>query len=96
MWEIPGSGRSSGEGHGTPVFLNGEYHGHISLVGYSPWGPKRVRQDWVTNICFNLPTTLANTIKFYTIFVLSTFGQPMKIWELYMEIGLNEVGDQAK
>ena len=50
----------------------------------------------MTNICFNLPTILANTITFYTIFVLSHFSQPMKIWELYMEIGLNEVGDQAK
>ena len=22
----------------TPVFLPGEFHGHRSLVGYSPWG----------------------------------------------------------
>ena len=24
----------------TPVFLLGEFHGHRSLQGYSPWGPK--------------------------------------------------------
>ena len=37
---IPGSGRSPGEGNGTPlpVFLTGEFHGQKSLVGYSPWG----------------------------------------------------------
>jgi len=26
----------------TPVFLPGEFHGQRSLVGYSPWGHKRV------------------------------------------------------
>ena len=24
----------------TPVFLPGEFHGEVSLVGYSPWGRK--------------------------------------------------------
>ena len=54
----PGSGRFPGEGNGwplesgrfpwrrkwqlTPVFLSGEFHGQRSLVGYSPWGRKRV------------------------------------------------------
>ena len=37
---IPGSGRSPGEGHGTPVFLPGKFHGQRSLVGYSPKGCK--------------------------------------------------------
>ena len=27
------------------VFLSGESHGWKSLVGYNPWGPKRVRHD---------------------------------------------------
>ena len=31
----------------TPVFLPGEFHGHRSLEGYSPWG-RRVRPDWAT------------------------------------------------
>ena len=32
----------------TPVFFPGESHGQRNLVGYSPWGCKRVRQDLVT------------------------------------------------
>ena len=44
------SGRSPREGNGnlTPVFLPGESNGQKSLAGYSPWGPKRVRQNLVT------------------------------------------------
>jgi len=39
---IPGSGRSPGEGNGTPnpVLLPGESHGWRRLVGYSPRGRK--------------------------------------------------------
>ena len=39
---IPGSGRSSGEGHGYPLqySLPGEFHGPRSLVGFSPWDHK--------------------------------------------------------
>ena len=32
----------------TPVFLTREFHGQRSLVVYSPWGHKRVRNDLVT------------------------------------------------
>ena len=32
----------------TPVFLPGKFHGQRSLVGYSPWGRKRVRYDLAT------------------------------------------------
>ena len=32
----------------TPVFLPGESHGQRSLVSYSPWGCKRVRQNLAT------------------------------------------------
>ena len=32
----------------TLVFLPGKSHGQWSLVGYSPWGCKRVRHDRVT------------------------------------------------
>ena len=47
---IPGPGRSFGEENGSPVpvFLMGKSHGQRSLVGYSPWGCKRVGQDLVT------------------------------------------------
>ena len=36
-WEIP-----------TPVFLPGKAHGQRNLVGYSPWGHKRVRHTLAT------------------------------------------------
>ena len=45
---ILGLGRSPGEGNGNPLqfsFLPGKYHGQRSLVGYSPWGHKRVGHD---------------------------------------------------
>ena len=32
----------------TLVFLPGKSHGQRSLVGYTPWGHKRVRHDLVT------------------------------------------------
>ena len=32
----------------TAVFLHGKSHGQKSLVGYSPWGCKRVGHDWAT------------------------------------------------
>ena len=32
----------------TPVFLPGEFHGQMSLAGYSPWG-RRVGDNRVTN-----------------------------------------------
>ena len=46
----PGLGRSLGEGkwQPTPVVLPGKSHGQRSLVDYSPWGRKRVRNDLVT------------------------------------------------
>ena len=37
---IPGSGKSPGEGNGTPVFLPGKSYGQTNMVGYSPWGRK--------------------------------------------------------
>ena len=48
---IPGSGRSPGEGNGNPLqysFFPRKSHGQRSLVGYSPWGCKRVGDDLVT------------------------------------------------
>ena len=32
----------------TPVFLPGKLHGQRSLVGYHPWGLKRVRLNCMT------------------------------------------------
>ena len=47
----PGSGRSPGEGNGN-LFLYScleNPHGQRSLVGCSPWGSQRVKQDCVIN-----------------------------------------------
>ena len=47
---IPGLGRSPGGGHGNPLQYSclENPHGQRSMVGYSPWGLKRVRQDCAT------------------------------------------------
>ena len=44
LGSIPGSGRSPGGGKWkpTPVFLPGKFHGQRSLLGYSPWGLKKL------------------------------------------------------
>ena len=55
LGSTPGLGRSPGEGHGTSVFLPGEFHEQRNLVGYSPWGLK----DSVTIECPNTHTLLA-------------------------------------
>ena len=33
----------------TSVFLPGEFHGHRSLAGYSPWDHKESDNDWAAN-----------------------------------------------
>ena len=49
MGSIPLSRRYPGGGNGnhstTPVFLPGESHSQRSLVGYRPWGHKRIGHD---------------------------------------------------
>ena len=49
---IPGSGRFPGERNGNPLqhacLGNPMRKSQRSLVGYSPWGHERVRQDLVT------------------------------------------------
>ena len=39
----------------APIFLPGKSHGQRSLVGYSPWGRKRVRHDLATKQEQDLP-----------------------------------------
>ena len=48
----------------TPVLLPGEFHGQRSLVGYSPWGRKRVRHDWAINTfsCFQSWSRLGEVV----------------------------------
>jgi len=52
---IPGLGRSTGGGNGTPLqhaFLPGKFLGQSNLAGYSPWGCKEsnVTEHVQTNI----------------------------------------------
>ena len=39
------NGEGKGEGNGNLLQLPGKSHGQRSLVGYSPWGHKRVGHD---------------------------------------------------
>ena len=45
----------------TPVFLPGESHGPRSLVGYSPWGHKRVGHNLATNTFTSLSPVSQDT-----------------------------------
>ena len=49
MGTIPGVGRSLGEGNENPL-LPGKSHGQSNLVGYGPWGYKRVGHNLTTKI----------------------------------------------
>ena len=68
-WRIPGMGEPGGlpstgshrvrhdwsdsAAAAAAVFLPGEFHGQMSLVGYSPWG-HRVGHHWPTNTCMHI------------------------------------------
>ena len=56
---VPGSGRSPGEGKGSPVFLPGRFHGQRSLVSYSPWGPKE--SDTTERLSLSLTEVCSDT-----------------------------------
>ena len=45
----------------TLVLLPGKSHGRRNLVGYSPWGRKRVRHYWATSLSLGFPA--AQTVK---------------------------------
>ena len=60
----------------TPVFLPGKSHGQRSLMGYSPWGRKRLGNSWVTNIHIDCLGALYGEIFLYwssPIFPTKTF-----------------------
>ena len=57
----------------TPVFLPGESHGQRSLVGYSPWGPKRGRHNWVTeDTCTVNGIGIVSDVREYILFKRKT------------------------
>ena len=45
-----------------------KFHGQRKLVGYSPWGCRRVRHDWVTKMTTKIP--FMNWIKYNSLSVL--------------------------
>ena len=56
--KVPESGRSWWrQWQPTPVFLSGESHGQRSLVGYSPWGHKKM--DTTERLSMHMHTYLA-------------------------------------
>ena len=42
----------------TPVFLSGKSHGQRSLMGYSPWGHKRVGHGLATKQLYSSPESI--------------------------------------
>ena len=58
---VSGLGRSPGRGHGnSAVFLAGESHGHRTLMGCSPWGPKESDTAEVTQHACSADTGVEN------------------------------------
>ena len=85
MDSIPGSGKFPWrrKWQPTPVFLPGEYHGQRSLVGYSPWGHKRLEYDLNNNnsnnnkLCISISHVTSNCLlvwfAFFACLALSFF-----------------------
>ena len=68
MGSIPGSGRSPGRGHATPlIFLPGESHGQRRLEGYSPQGRTELDKTEVTQ---HADTTICVCVCIYTFDLL--------------------------
>ena len=58
----------------TPVFLPGKSHGQRSLVGYSPWGHKRVGHDLVTEQQQQYKITLVLQIEYLLRLLIMAVG----------------------
>ena len=63
---IPGSGRSSGEGNGTPLQYSclEKSHGRRSLVGYTLWG-RRVGHNWATSLSLYASTCMLSPARLF-------------------------------
>ena len=60
LGSIPGSGRSPGEGNGNPLQYSCLENGWRSLVGYSPWGRKKLDTTQRLNFFFVLSLSPAS------------------------------------
>ena len=47
-WKDPPQEEEMRKWQPIPVFLPGEFHGQRSLVGYTPWGHKRIEYSLLT------------------------------------------------
>ena len=59
----------------TPIFLPGESHGQRSSAACSPWGCKRVRQDWATS---RHTHTHSHTV--YRLLLLLQLSRFRRVW----------------
>ena len=77
---VPGAETSAGEGNGSPfpIFLPGKSHEQWSLVGYSPWGHRRVRhflstkqqqQQALSSKNLRLESSVTRVIKFCELLI---------------------------
>ena len=66
----------------TPVFLPGESHGQRSLVGYSPWGGKRVRHGLATKAPHHLSVLQCPGIRVNGRLSSSAQSRPLMIHSL--------------
>ena len=71
----------------TLVLLPGESHGQRSLLGYSPWGCKRVRQDWsdLARACVDVRWD-QNLLNFKGILDQIFFSLQVEYYDLWTQI----------
>ena len=68
-----------------PVFLPGESQGQRSLVGYSPWGHKRVGHNWVTeHVCMPQLDSMSWRIK---TLICKQFQDEVSRWTSWWSCG---------
>ena len=69
---VPSLGRSPGEGNGNPFQYSCLENPKRRLVGYSPWGCKRVRQDLVSK---KQMTTVVTRMKQVSVLIFPWWNQ---------------------
>ena len=71
----------------APVFLSGESYGQRSLVGYSPWGWKRVGYDWSNLACTHAHNSYLGEVRWgwflFNILIFTLY------WSVSIDLKLN-------
>ena len=67
VWSLDWEDPPEKEMQPTPVFLPGKSYGQRSLVGYSPWGQKRIRHSLT---CLHLSTYLSMCVHIMAVLAL--------------------------